>query len=307
MRLILQLAIISAALDASHCRLVSTRHISMVTRDANLRPTSLKRTTTARASAASGDDDGREDTRGFRIATSSQVRDDISESIAGIMDVGRRSSGILILLAEICVGGLGSPIGVAIFALFALLYASGEFGSPVPFISTAPSASEGGYYWPRDANGELEARPPPSEEEDDDATSSWARLRGGCRVPMTRLIPATPLPAPPALRRHPHALGRHPQVALFDRKGNGDPSKCPFLGGSNGGGLGDANIATGLLFVATVLLLRFVMLRIFATDPQTAWASAVKLLRPVRQWLAHSLVAPTLVAFRAAAGPVAVV
>jgi hypothetical protein len=71
--------------------------------------------------------------------------------------------------------------------------------------------------------------------------------------------------------------------------------------------LGDANIATGLLFVATVLLLRFVMLRIFATDPQTAWASAVKLLRPVRQWLAHSLVAPTLVAFRAAAGPVAVV
>jgi len=56
-----------------------------------------------------------------------------------------------------------------------------------------------------------------------------------------------------------------------------------------------------------VLLLRFVMLRIFATDPQTAWAFAVKLLRPVRQWLAHSLVAPTMVAFRAAAGPVAVV
>ena len=302
----LQLAIISAALDAGHCRIDSTRHISMVTRGANLRPTSIKRTTTARASAASGDDGGR-DTRGFRIATSSQVRDDVSDSMDGVMDVGRRSSGVLILLAEICVGGLGSPIGVATVALFALLYASGEFGSPVPFISTAPSASEGGYYRPLDANGELEARPPPSEEEDDDATSSWARLRGGCRVPMTRLTPVTPLPAPLALKRHPHALGRHPQVALFDRKGNGDPSKCPFLGGSNGGGLGDANIATGLLFVATVLLLRFVLLRFFATDPQTAWASAVKLLFPVRQWLAHSLVAPTLVAFRAAAGPLAVV
>ena len=62
------------------------------------------------------------------------------------MDVGRKGTGLLVLLADISVGGLLSPVGLASVALFALLYASGEFGSPVPFVAEAPSASEGNYY-----------------------------------------------------------------------------------------------------------------------------------------------------------------
>ena len=73
------------------------------------------------------------------------VVDDVAEGLEQVADVGRRSSGLLLLLVEICVGGILSPIGFASVALFGLLYASGEFGT-VRFLSEAPGAAQGGYY-----------------------------------------------------------------------------------------------------------------------------------------------------------------
>ena len=58
-------------------------------------------------------------------------------------------------------------------------------------------------------------------------------------------------------------------IALFESMGNstsagmGDSSKCPFTGGDNGGGLGDANILTFTVFIAVVLVMRWLLRRIF--------------------------------------------
>ena len=56
------------------------------------------------------------------------------------------------------------------------------------------------------------------------------------------------------------------------------PSKCPFTGGSNGGGLGDFNILTLSVFVLSVVLLRLCLRR--ALPPLLAWA-----LQPQRRLL----------------------
>ena len=54
---------------------------------------------------------------------------------------------VLGLGVEICVGGLTSPIGLAMIALFGLLVATGAAGdSPDRFVAQAPSASAGRYY-----------------------------------------------------------------------------------------------------------------------------------------------------------------
>ena len=42
----------------------------------------------------------------------------------------------------------------------------------------------------------------------------------------------------------------------------------PFFGGPNGGGIGDANIVTGALFVAVVCVLRLLILKLAAMQPQ---------------------------------------
>ena len=50
-------------------------------------------------------------------------------------------------LVEICVGGLTSPVGLAMITLFGLLVATGAAGdSPDRFVAQAPSASVGRYY-----------------------------------------------------------------------------------------------------------------------------------------------------------------
>jgi hypothetical protein len=199
---------------------------------------------------------------GSDAAAPKAVVDDVAQGMEELVDVGRRSSGLLILLAEICVGGLLSPVGLASIALFALLYTSGEFGT-VSFVAQAPSAIEGRYYQPINPETSF----PEAADDDDDAT--WARLRGGgyahaaptlrqrtaaprCHAAGTldtrQLAP--PVPVPWASQRA--VFSRHRPAKLVAGK-EGDPSKCPFLGGPNGGGLGDANILTGLVFVATAL------------------------------------------------------
>ena len=55
---------------------------------------------------------------------------------------------------------------------------------------------------------------------------------------------------------------------LYSNRESADPSKCPFFGGSNGGGIGDANLATGLLFVLLVVLMRTLLLRLAANGPR---------------------------------------
>ena len=94
---------------------------------------------------------------GFNFASSSTrspaLVDDLAQGAEALRDVASRSSGIVLLLADICIGGLTSPVGLAFFALFAALFASGEFGTPVRFIATAPTASEGTYYEWRGGDG----------------------------------------------------------------------------------------------------------------------------------------------------------
>lgn len=206
----------------------------------------------------------------FRFASSDPkpaVVDDLAQGAGEVVDVARRTSGLLVLLADVCLGGLASPAGAAFIALFALLYASGEFGSPVPFVAEPLSASEGSYYTPRvlpvDEGGPSVA----TDTGADDGAPAWPRLRGGSAAfHPSRLLPSRPASSTACLRAAA-AVGapcsRHPPPALFEGKGgDGDASKCPFFGGANGGGVGDANIVTGALFVACVFLLRALLLRV---------------------------------------------
>lgn len=89
---------------------------------------------------------------------------------------------------------------------------------------------------------------------------------------LTRSLPALQLPA--FQQQHPT------RAALFlfgGDKEDADPSKCPFFGGSNGGGLGDANIATGILFVVVVVVLRGLMVRLLDAGPSGVLRSARRL------------------------------
>ena len=56
------------------------------------------------------------------------------------------------------------------------------------------------------------------------------------------------------------------------------PSKCPFFGGPNGGGIGDANIVTYALFVLVVLALRQAIIRISPQRMLVAIIGALKSL-----------------------------
>ena len=59
---------------------------------------------------------------------------------------------------------------------------------------------------------------------------------------------------------------------------DGDTSKCPFFGGPNGGGLGDANIATAICFVLAVVVLRLLLVRFFTIGPRRVLASLMVLM-----------------------------
>ena len=75
------------------------------------------------------------------------VQDDIAAGLDEAKAIGSSISGNFMLLVEICVGGLTSPIGLAMIALFGVLVVTGAAGdSPDRFVAQAPSASEGRYY-----------------------------------------------------------------------------------------------------------------------------------------------------------------
>ena len=103
-----------------------------------------------------------------------------------------------------------------------------------------------------------------------------------------RVLPAVPTR---------HAIAWQPRFATapiaYSNNNDGDVSKCedrlffrpatlkpvlmrsnlcvmpgPFFGGPNGGGIGDANIVTGALFVAVVCVLRLLILKLAAMQPQ---------------------------------------
>ena len=152
----------------------------------------------------SGNDDGvsaNDADQDLRVAEQRQAPagDDLESGLAELKAVGGAVGGNLVLLAEICVGGLRSPAGLLSVALFALLYASGEFGSPAPFVTQAPS--EGNYYRLMDPAELLRAESnfcfscadsgaaEPSVV--DEANAAWERLRGGAvsLAPRLRLSP----------------------------------------------------------------------------------------------------------------------
>ena len=81
-------------------------------------------------------------------ASSSSPVDDVAEGIGELVDVGRRTSGLLGLGLEIGLGGLLSPFGAGAFLLFFLL-CSGQFGDE-RFLARAPNAEQGTYYQPRE-------------------------------------------------------------------------------------------------------------------------------------------------------------
>ena len=103
------------------------------------------------------------------------------------------------------------------------------------------------------------------------------QMRGA--LPTFPQVWTSPLAFPATLTRPRYAAlsTRTPHPSLYS-DGSGDVSKCPFFGGPNGGGLGDANIVTGALFVAVVLVLRWALLRLFAAGPRGVLASLVLLL-----------------------------
>ena len=51
------------------------------------------------------------------------------------------------------------------------------------------------------------------------------------------------------------------QPRLYSSDEDADPSKCPFFGGPNGGGIGDANIATAALFLITIFVLNRLLVK----------------------------------------------
>ena len=80
-------------------------------------------------------------------------------------------------------------------------------------------------------------------------------------VPRTQFFEAAGLAA---------AHARTAPPLLYSGKGGEekDASKCPFFGGPNGGGLGDANIATGAVFILVIFILNRLLVRAAAVGPQ---------------------------------------
>lgn len=106
----------------------------------------------------------------------------------------------------------------------------------------------------------------------------WVRVTCGPSATGASLC-SRPLLTPSRLL----STGRAGAPLLFgDKEWDGTrPSKCPFTGGSNGGGLGDFNILTLSVFVLSVVLIRLCLRR--ALPPLLAWA-----LRPKRKLLVLS-------------------
>ena len=89
-----------------------------------------------------------------------------------------------------------------------------------------------------------------------------------------------------------HLATRAPPPLLYSDKDDADPSKCPFFGGPNGGGLGDLNIVTGAAFILTVFALNRLVVGAIAIGPRrlaTGFAAAVchaaYSLRRLATWL----------------------
>ena len=124
--------------------------------------------------------------------------DDVANGLGELQDVGLRISGNFILLLEICIGGLTSPVGLASCVLFAALVYYGEFGdSPMRFLADAPSAETGSYYQPREPLPETYGAFGSSEEASEDPSEVLARLRGGAQrvEPNLQIIPFAALAA----------------------------------------------------------------------------------------------------------------
>ena len=103
----------------------------------------------------------------------------------------------------------------------------------------------------------------------------------------------------PLAQRTAHALPaplRAPAPRLYSDEADADPSRCPFFGGPNGGGFGDANIATAMVFITVVFLVNRLIVR-GASALAPATATVVKSVR--------RLLVAALCLGRAAAAPAA--
>lgn len=121
---------------------------------------------------------------GFKFETAEQQPappvDDVANGLEELEDIGLRITGNFILLVEICVGGLTSPVGIACCVLFALLIYLGEFGdSPMRFVTAAPGADTGSYYQQREPLPETYGAIWSADEASEDPSQVLARLRGG--------------------------------------------------------------------------------------------------------------------------------
>lgn len=135
--------VITPAFQGSHQR-VSLLRMESKEEDDEIEAARVKLENLVRSGSESSPASG----EGFRFANEQpatpdvKVIDDISWGVDQIAQVAKQTSGLLILLLEICVGGLTSPVGLAAVVLFGLLYATGDFAS------LAPSGVEGNYYTP---------------------------------------------------------------------------------------------------------------------------------------------------------------
>ena len=119
-------------------------------------------------------------------ASSSSPVDDVAEGIGELVDVGRRTSGLLGLGLEIGLGGLLSPFGAGAFLLFFLL-CSGQFGDE-RFLARAPNAEQGTYYQPR----ELETYEAPVDSMPEGDTTAPYPTFVRARPPTMRIAPPDP-------------------------------------------------------------------------------------------------------------------
>ena len=101
------------------------------------------------------------------------------------------------------------------------------------------------------------------------------------RVHLTRLAASRPSCA--------DAMLRACTPVLYSGNGTGDASKCPFFGGPNGGGIGDANLVTAAVFLLTIVAMNRLFIICATLRPQSVAGSFLTMASRTKQVLSSLL------------------